>query len=321
VGVLILSMLVSGCSAVEHSSAVEVENTVATTTIIEEKTVQETTNLLNYDPTLTVCPPFEPSETEETITETATETTTEYTNTSIDDTYETTLETSEDVTSISTMYHKNTSYNKHPEVTTPEPTPLDSSYFFQDCAFIGDSLTVGMSAYELIPKDYTFAQEGVSLLAINSLQIYTNYGYAYPPQAISYWQPKHVYILLGINGVTWVSNDTAIENYTQLINSILSYNSNIEDINIISVLPVSHAMETIDTVENGRILNSEIDSFNERLKTMAHNLNVNYIDANSILKDSSGCLPDDLTVDGLHLTESGYQKVINVLLENAQEDR
>jgi lysophospholipase L1-like esterase len=142
----------------------------------------------------------------------------------------------------------------------------------------------------------------------------------YPAQAIAGWQSKHVYILLGINGVTWVNTDTAIARYTQLVNDIRANSPYVEDINIISVYPVAYSMETKSSVEDGRILNSEVDAFNLRLQAMASELGLNYIDVNSRLKNEYGYLPDSLTVDGLHLTQAGYEKVRDVLLEYVQQN-
>jgi len=320
VGILILSTLISSCetssSALELENTPKVKETTITTTATPTDTTIETTNELNYQTNLTVCSMYTPtSETTPPFDDTSESSTTEVatvtTITDITSTTEPECTTSTEVTTSRWHYHESS-------VTTTTTPLVDSSYFLQDCAFIGDSLTVGLSMYGLISKDYTFAEEGISISGMNSLQLYTNYGYVYPAQAISYWQPKHVYIMLGINGVSWISNDKAIESYRQLIESILSYNvDSIEDINIISVLPVAHSKEVIGTVEDGRILNSEIDALNLRLKDMATSYNLHYVDANSVLKDAStGCLPDDLTVDGIHLTESGYEALIQALVDD-----
>lgn len=335
--------LCTGCALAEsvaledNSLDTTTENTITTqevTTTISEAT----THIVDYTPFLTMNSIYEPSQTttEETTTDMVTTIAPSFddsifteevseTDTTTAPVDVTTIETTTQTTKITKMFEvppttttitdTNTinSYNNSNSYNV-----IDSSYFFEDCAFIGDSLTVGLSMYEFIPSNNTFAQEGISLLGINSLQLYTNYGYVYPTQAISYWNSKHIYILLGINGVTWISNDTAIEHYTQLINSIRQYNPNVEDINIVSVLPVAHSMEIIDTVENGRILNSEIDAFNDRLKSMANSLDLNYININSYLKNSNGCLPDEVTVDGLHLTQDGYQRYMDILLQYVQ---
>ena len=287
VSMLILSTLMSGCQT--YSSALEFQ------TISDDTTITTTVSTLEEVPTTTT---------------TEISTTTEATTTR-EHNYQPNM-------TVCSMYSPEMVTSTVEETTTTSVPLVDSSYLFQDCAFIGDSLTVGLSMYELIPTDHTFAKEGLSISGMNSLQLYTNYGYAYPAQALSYWQPKHLYIMLGINGVSWISNDKAIESYRQLIDTILSYNiASIQDINIISVLPVAYSKEIIDTVDNGRILNSEIDSFNEQLKIMADSYNINYIDANSRLKNlSTGCLPDDLTVDGIHLTKSGYELVVQAILDD-----
>ncbi|MGN1411556.1 MAG: GDSL-type esterase/lipase family protein [Oscillospiraceae bacterium] len=196
-------------------------------------------------------------------------------------------------------------------------TSIDTSYFEKYCAFIGDSLSVGLSAYGFIPENHTFAKEGISLRGINSLQLQTDNGYLYPAQAVASWKLKEVYILLGINGVSWIDNNEAISEYATLINSIKQYNPSIQ-INVISVLPVAYSTETIDTVANGRILNSEIDTFNTMLRSMSTQLGCHYIDANSSMKNQNGYLPDDITFDGLHLTKSGYEKLVDILLQDVQ---
>jgi hypothetical protein len=344
----LISMSV-GCSQVENIAMGlenDIENTTETTSeSITTTTTEVTTSQAHYDPTLTVSM-YEPSATSD-IYETETSSTqefsqesvsTDYTeddgkyystySTTLDPTYTTTVKsdtttedtyTSTDTQSLETTQQEYTSTeNSSTSEVVSSSTTIDSSYLFNDCAFIGDSLTVGLSMYDYIPQDYTFAQEGISLLKINSLQLSTTCGYVYPAQAVAGWQSKHVYILLGINGVTWISNDTAIARYTQLINDILTYSTTVEDINVISVLPVAYSMETKSSVESGRILNSEVDAFNERLQTMANELGVNYIDVNSKLKNTYGRLPDNLTVDGLHLTQLGYEIVRNALVESVQ---
>lgn len=217
------------------------------------------------------------------------------------DTY--TYSTSTDVSNVSTVQE--------------DTSMIDKSYLEKYCAFIGDSLTVGLSAYGFIPEEHTFAKEGLTLKGINSLQLQTDNGYLYPAQAVASWKLKEVYVMLGINGVSWIDNNEAILEYTTLINNIRQYNPSIQ-INIISVLPVSYSMETIDTVANGRILNSEIDGFNYMLQSMANQLGCHYIDANTNMKNQNGYLYDDITFDGLHLTMSGYERLLDILVQDVQ---
>lgn len=223
------------------------------------------------------------------------------------------------VTTTQPNYPIDTYTYSNNDVSTTATTKLnsDTSYLEKYCAFIGDSLTVGLSAYGFIPEEHTFAKEGITLKSINSLQLPTDNGYLSPAQAVASWKPKEVFILLGINGVSWIDNNEAISEYVTLINNIRQYNPSIQ-INIISVLPVSYSTETIDTVANGRILNSEIDTFNNMLQSMANQLGCHYVNANASMKNQNGYLSDEITFDGLHLTMSGYEKLIDILVQDVQ---
>ena len=206
-----------------------------------------------------------------------------------------------------TSYHKQTSYK-----------PLTNEYLFTDCGFIGDSLTVGMSMYGLIPSDKTFAQEGINAISMLDTPLSTDYGYIYSYQAMQYFQAKHVYIMLGINGVSWLDNQSVVNAYASIIRSIQQNDQYVKDINVISVLPVAYSKECISSASEGRILNSEVDALNSQLEAMANSLGVNYINANPYFKNSNGCLYDELNVDGLHLTKEGYSRLIDILLQDAQ---
>lgn len=303
-------MALTSCNFIENL-AVENVTEVETTQIVDENV---TTDDYNED-----------SQTEdETTTTTTTDTSTSYEKSVITTAVTSTIDLSEiTLPEYNENYVTTTeqpslpafTYSTDETYTTESSSTVDTSYLETYCAFIGDSLTVGLSAYGFIPEEHTFAKEGITLKAINSLQLQTDNGYLYPAQAIASWKLKEVYILLGINGVSWIDNDEAISEYTTLINNIRQYDPSIQ-INVISVLPVAYSMETISTVADGRILNSEVDAFNQRLQSMATQLGCHYVDANSSMKNQSGYLPDDITFDGLHLTMSGYQKLVEILAQD-----
>ena len=126
-------------------------------------------------------------------------------------------------------------------------------------------------------------------------------------------RPANIYILLGTNGVAWYNNDSMIEQYGAFVDDIKTKLPD-SKIYIISLTPVGTMKENIDTVENGKVLNSEIDQFNARLLDLANQKNVYYVDVNSELKDASGKLPDDVTRDGMHFTLDVYKKFVNYIL-------
>ncbi len=198
----------------------------------------------------------------------------------------------------------------------PESAAKPDSYF-EKCMFIGDSITTGLSGYKLVPSENVFADVGLRIDNINQAVV-KNPKFEEPVgimQAIETLRPENVYVLLGSNGVAWYNNDSMLESYGEFIDSIKTKLPD-SKVYIISLTPVGKLMENSET---NRVLNSEIDSFNERLLRLADQKNVHYIDVNSELKDSSGRLPDDVTTDGMHFKLDVYKKFVNYILTHTAE--
>lgn len=196
----------------------------------------------------------------------------------------------------------------------PESAAQPDSYL-ESCMFIGDSISTGLSGYKLVPAENVFADVGLRIDNIDVAKI-KNPKFSEPVtvmSAIEQTKPQNVYILLGSNGVAWFNNDLMLEAYGEFVDGIKTKLPD-SDIYIISITPVGTMKENIDTIENGKVLNSEIDRFNERLLDMADQKNIHYVDVNSALKDASGKLPDDVTTDGMHFTKDEYIKFVNYIL-------
>lgn len=196
----------------------------------------------------------------------------------------------------------------------PESDAQPESYF-DSCMFIGDSITSGLSVYKVVPAARVFADVGLRIDNIEKTPV-KNQGFDQPVKvmdAIDSLRPENVYILLGSNGVAWYNNDKMIESYGSLVDDIKTKLPD-SKVYIISLTPVGKMKENIDTIENGKVLNSEIDRFNERLLALADQKNVYYLDVNSALKDSSGKLPDDVTRDGMHFNSEVYKKFVDYIL-------
>ena len=181
--------------------------------------------------------------------------------------------------------------------------------------FIGDSITTGFSGYKLVPSENVLADVGLRIDNIAEAKI-KNPRFSEPVNvmaALESVKPENVYILLGSNGVAWYNNDTMIEEYGKFIDDIKTKLQN-SHIYIISITPVGTMKENIDTIENGKVLNSEIDQFNNRLLDLADEKNVHYLNVNPELKDETGKLPDDVTSDGMHFNLDTYKKFIEYIL-------
>lgn len=196
-----------------------------------------------------------------------------------------------------------------------ESTPKDESYL-EKCVFIGDSITSGFASYKFVSFENVFASVGMNLTEIDKAQIETpQLGSVLILDGLKQKAPENVYILLGSNGISWINNEELIGDYGKFIDSIKEILPD-SKIYIMSVTPVGTMKENKPDVKSGKLLNTQIDSFNLRLLDLATQKSVYYVDINSELKGPNGKLPDDVTSDGMHLDKATYEKVVKYILSH-----
>lgn len=198
----------------------------------------------------------------------------------------------------------------------PESAPKTTDYF-SSCAFVGDSITVGLASYALVPEPNVIASIGMNISKIDTDTIDTTYGNMKIIDALAAAQPQNVYVMLGSNGIAWLSNDVMIEKYSAFLDEIRSTLPN-ATIYILSIPPVTAGREVAG---DNAILNSEIDKYNLSLLDLANTKGVNYVDINSALKGSDGKLPEeDAATDGMHFQKATYNILLNYVLSHTVSD-
>lgn len=207
-----------------------------------------------------------------------------------------------------------TSMPSAPSNPVPVSAAKDSSYL-DSCAFVGDSIMEGFSAYGFLPENQVFASVGLNPYQLNTNAIQTYYGSVTALSAVLYAKPENLYIMMGMNGVAWdINNDMTSEIGTfidNVKNSLPAVN-----IYLMSVTPVSAEREAKASAADGKILNSQIDDFNSSLLSLADEKNIYYLDINSYLKGSNGCLPSDVTSDGIHISKAVYEDILDYILSH-----
>lgn len=198
--------------------------------------------------------------------------------------------------------------------TSSVPDPVVDLSFFDDAVFVGDSITYGLSSYGKLDVHKVLAAQGMNISKINTSKIATaDYGNITILDAIQRIQPKKVYIMIGSNGIAWLSLDYMVENYRTFVADVLTADPEC-DIHIISIPPVSASWE----FEPSPIVNSDVDSYNSKLKEMANELGVDYIDFNSILKDDSGNIKSEYVEgDGMHFKGATYDLMLKYVIEQS----
>jgi len=115
------------------------------------------------------------------------------------------------------------------------------------------------------------------------------------------YNPKYCIIQIGINDLRHSANiDTTINNFTQIIDSLL--NHKIKPI-ITSVIFVRK--ENPQSMPSEIIVNSRTDSLNNSLIQLCTQKKIKYLDINIDLCENN-ILKAEFTHDGLHLNQDGY---------------
>lgn len=184
----------------------------------------------------------------------------------------------------------------------PQNEDMADSSWLDDAVFIGDSLTYGLSAYEILPEDQVLAHTGINPQTILTSEcIETAGGTKTVLDALAEKSPGKIYIMLGANGVGFLSSENIVENYGQLIDGIRELFPDVP-IYVQSILPV-----TAEKSSDPQYANTKIDAYNADIAQMAADKGVYYLNVAEALKDENGNLPSDLSSDGMHFGPSTYE--------------
>lgn len=165
----------------------------------------------------------------------------------------------------------------------------------KNTVFIGDSLTERFPFDVLLPEHpiYNRGIQGDKVGGYRYLGILDRlYESAYD------LNPGKIFLMVGVNDLIFAKTpkDIFIQCYRRLITEIRTYTQ--AEIHIQSILPVRDRYKRF----NGRILD-----FNKALKEMAFEMRVPFIDLFASFHGSDKYLKPDLSMDGLHLSDNGYQ--------------
>ncbi len=170
----------------------------------------------------------------------------------------------------------------------------------------GDSLSLWFPSEMLLPER-NWLNQGISGETsqglLNRLELFDN------------TQPEAIFVMIGINDLIRDVKDETILANQQLIVRYLQRVHPRSKIVVQSILP--HSAEKATWEGRDRLLaipNSRIREINERLKAIAKEEDVVYLDLYPLFADDRGNLKPELTTDGLHLSPQGYLVWRNALL-------
>lgn len=194
-----------------------------------------------------------------------------------------------------------------------ETAPVGSDYFI-DTLFVGDSLTDGIRIYE--------AFAGVQAVSTKGINTHSALTHTFHPidgqmvtmiDAIEYYKPRRVYMMLGTNGLNWETVEWNLAGYEVLVDEILRRVPGCYI--VIQSLPPTTAERAIKTpaysLEN-------MAKYNEGLRDIAIRKGVYFLDVNAALSNAEGYLDTSIAAsDGIHMGSNGYTIWYNYIITHA----
>ena len=186
--------------------------------------------------------------------------------------------------------------------------------FDSTVAFIGDSRTQGFIMYNGLKEVQDYSYIGLMVdTAVTKKFVKTDDGNKITLlEDMKNKNIKKVYIMLGVNELGWSYPEVFKLKYGELIDSIREVKPDCK-IYLQSIIPVTKSKSNSYDIYN----NSKIAKYNEYIKEVAKDKNVNYLDVKSVMVDSEGNLPESASTDGIHIGKNYCEKWLEYLKRNS----
>lgn len=183
----------------------------------------------------------------------------------------------------------------------PESDPVDDSYF-DDAAFVGDSRTDGFRLYSGLDRGLYFCVTGETVASAVELENWkTESGKKISlADAVAAADCGKIYLMLGVNELGWNGTDIFREHAEILLGRLQADHPDAELV-VQSLLPVTAEQDAKGTyVNNGRIL-----AYNQVWMELAEKHGCAYVNVAEAVTGADGCLPEEMSFDGVHLNRAG----------------
>lgn len=198
---------------------------------------------------------------------------------------------------------------KAPWALVPESEPVDDSYF-DSVIFVGDSRTDGFRLYSGLERGTYFCVTGETVASATDLQNWkTETGKKISlADAVAQTACDKIYLMLGVNELGWNGTDIFREHAENLLQRLKADHPEAEIV-IQSLLPVSAEQDAKGTyVNNRRIL-----AYNQVWMELAEENGCDYVNIAEAVTGEDGCLPAEMSFDGVHLNRAGCHAWLDYL--------
>lgn len=189
------------------------------------------------------------------------------------------------------------------EQQVEESDPVDNAYF-ADAAFLGDSRTEGFHLYSGLKEGYYFHSVGATVESVFSKKV----GREPLLDSLARVDVHKIYICLGANELGWVRKGTFAAQYGKLIDRVRADHPDAQ-ILLQSILPVTAAQDAKGSYVNNR----RIENYNLQIRRLAMEKDCLYVNAAEAVTGADGCLPEEISFDGVHLNPVGCRMWLDYL--------
>ncbi|MBQ7835799.1 MAG: hypothetical protein IJ389_00935 [Clostridia bacterium] len=195
-----------------------------------------------------------------------------------------------------------------PPVEVPEP----GEKRFENCLFIGDSRTAGMSIYADLGEATVFASRGMNVFRVfKEPLVVPRMGSMMLEDVLKLKKYDKVYVMLGINEMGYPT-DGVVKEYKKLVDRIREEQPE-ATIYIQANLHITTSRSNSDRIYN----NAKLNELNAHLKAMCDGDKIVYMDVNPIFDDATGGLSKEYAHDDFHLISKYYAVWADWILQNS----
>ena len=196
-----------------------------------------------------------------------------------------------------------------PWTPVQESEPVDDSYF-DDVAFVGDSRTDGFRLYSGLERGTYFCVTGETVASATDMENWkTEDGRKISlADAVAAADCGKIYLMLGVNELGWNGTDIFGSHAENLLRRLQADHPDAEIV-VQSLLPVSAEQDAKGSyVNNQRIL-----AYNQVWMELAEETGCDYVNIAEAVTGEDGCLPAEMSFDGVHLNRAGCHAWLDYL--------
>lgn len=198
----------------------------------------------------------------------------------------------------------------------PESEAVEDTYF-QDTVFLGDSRTEGFYLYSGLKAGTYLYSVGATVESVFTKKVWPAEGRKGKVpllDALAELECGKVYLMLGVNELGWSKEETFHDQYAKVVDRIREDHPEAEIV-LQTILPVSAAQDAKGSYVN----NQRIGVYNEVIWDLAKEKDCVLVDVAEALRGEDGCLPGELTFEGIHLNTAGCKVWLEYLRTHGVE--